>query len=227
MLAPHKEAIFYPESDGKPMAETDTHRNLLLRMVDLLQNAFPESYVSGNICLYYEEGNPRKMISPDTLLCRAQPKAKRRVYHAWEPNSQLDLVMEFSSTHTKREDHHKKKQIYANILKVPYYLIFDPHAMYLHFFELKDVGYQLIESNAQGHWEMPLLGIQVGLEVPNTLRLFDAEGFPILTTAEQEAQRADQAEQRARREAQRADQAEQTIQELQEELERLRKRGDA
>ncbi len=32
MLAPQKEAIFYPESDGKPMAETDTHRDLITRM---------------------------------------------------------------------------------------------------------------------------------------------------------------------------------------------------
>ncbi|MBF0237782.1 MAG: hypothetical protein HQM12_08770 [SAR324 cluster bacterium] len=109
MLAPYKNNdIFYPESDGKPMAETDVHRNLLLGMVDMLQRAFPEAYVSGNICLYYEQGNPHKMISPDSLLCRSQPPHQKRVYLAWEPYAQLDMVMEFSSFSTKRMDHHKK-----------------------------------------------------------------------------------------------------------------------
>ena len=205
MLASQSETIYYPETDGKPMAETDTHRNLLLGMVDLLQNAFPESYVSGNICLYYEQGNPRKMISPDALLCRSQPKSEKRVYLAWKEDSQLDLVMEFSSASTKRVDHHKKKQIYAERLQVPYYLIFDPHALYLHLFEWTPHGYQVAEANAKGHWEMPLLGLEVGLELPNSLRLFNARGYPILKSVEREAKRAEAEAQRAEREAKRAE----------------------
>ena len=255
MLASQSETIYYPETDGKPMAETDTHRNLLLGMVDLLQNAFPESYVSGNICLYYEQGNPRKMISPDALLCRSQPKSEKRVYLAWKEDSQLDLVMEFSSASTKRVDHHKKKQIYAERLQVPYYLIFDPHALYLHLFEWTPHGYQVAEANAKGHWEMPLLGLEVGLELPNSLRLFNARGYPILKSVEREAKRAEaeaqraekeakraEAEaqraekeakraeveaQRAEKEAKRADQAEAENQALREELEKLRSRSNS
>ena len=30
-------------------------------MIDLLRQAFSDAYVSGNICLYYEEGNPKKI----------------------------------------------------------------------------------------------------------------------------------------------------------------------
>lgn len=246
MLALQEQEIFYPESDGKPMAETDVHRNLLLKMAQLLQSAFPKSYVSGNICLYYEQGNPRKMISPDGLLCRSQSKGEKRVYLAWEANAQLDLVLEYSSFSTKREGHHKKKRIYQDILKVPYYVIFDPHAVYLSVFELQKGQYRLLETDEKGHVLLPNLGIQVAIENANSLRLFDKEENLILSDAEknlqrfqeeklradqttewanQETKRADQETKRADQEVKRADQeasrAEQALSELRAEHQRL------
>ncbi|MBF0349514.1 MAG: Uma2 family endonuclease [SAR324 cluster bacterium] len=207
MLATQKKTdIVYPETDGKPMAETDTHRILLLRAADLLQNAFPQAYVSGNICLYYEEGNPRKMISPDSLLCRQQPPHAKRVYLAWEEESQLDLVMEFSSFSTRRMDHHHKKQIYEQILKVPYYVIFDPHAIYLNVFESRKGKYHAVEANEKGMFFLEKLGIYVGLETEGLFRLFNQHQYPIPTSIEREAQRAEQEAQRAEQEAQRAEQ---------------------
>ena len=206
MLAPQKHPVYYPESDGKPMAETDVHRNLIFKMVDLLQAAFPQAYVSGNICLYYEEGNPKKMISPDALLCRAQPPGEKRVYLAWEPDAQLDLVMEFSSRSTHREDHHKKKRIYEQLLKVPYYVIFNPHVVYLNVFALEDGEYRLLETDEQGCFLMEALGLQVAIEHSNSLRLLDGQGRPVLTRAERESQRAEQESQWAEQESQRAEQ---------------------
>ena len=41
MLSSTHDTTIYPESDGKPMAETDTHRDLILLMIDLLRQAFP------------------------------------------------------------------------------------------------------------------------------------------------------------------------------------------
>ena len=197
MLAPQKHPVYYPESDGKPMAETDVHRNLIIKMVDLLQEAYPEAYVSGNICLYYEEGNPKKMISPDALLCSSQPPGEKRVYLAWEEEAPLDLVMEFSSRSTHREDHHKKKRIYEHLLKVPYYVIFNPHVVYLNVFALEAGEYRLLETNEQGCFPLEALGLQVAIEHSNSLRLFDGKGRPVLTRAEREAKRADQEAKRA------------------------------
>lgn len=227
MLAYKTQPVFYPESDGKPMAETDTHRNLLFKMVDMLQNAFPEAYVSGNICLYYEKGNPKKMISPDSLLCRSQKREQKRVYLAWEENAQLDMVVEHSSYSTKKEDHHKKKQIYERILKVPYYVIFDPHVIYLYVFELIDGKYQFVEANETGHYFMSDLNISIAIENSNELRLFDSAGNPIPTSSEKQAQRAELEAQRADKLQSQLEEekrkAEEEKQELLAELERLRK----
>ncbi len=63
--------IFYPESDGKPMAETDKHRDLMTDFIQMLKQHFEnvnDVYVSGNLFLYYEEGNPRKVIAPDVFV---------------------------------------------------------------------------------------------------------------------------------------------------------------
>ena len=52
----------YPTSDGKPMAETDHHRELMFDLIHTLQDYYapePRVYVSGNLLLFYEEGDIR------------------------------------------------------------------------------------------------------------------------------------------------------------------------
>ena len=212
MLSSTHDTTIYPESDGKPMAETDTHRDLILLMIDLLRQAFPDAYVSGNICLYYEEGNPKKMISPDALLCRGQRPQKKRIYRAWEENAQLDLVVEFSSRSTRREDHHKKKRIYQEILRVPYYVIFDPHALYVNAFELQEGEYVTLEINEEFRWNLEDLGVQLAVGQETGVRLYDQEGVLIPTRAERaevraeaESLRAQEAEARAETETRRVE----------------------
>ncbi|HEX7376636.1 MAG TPA: hypothetical protein VF278_05960, partial [Pirellulales bacterium] len=61
----------YPTGDGKPVGETPIHRDNLLDGVRTLQLYFADSplvYVSGNMFVYYEEGNPRKHVSPDVFV---------------------------------------------------------------------------------------------------------------------------------------------------------------
>ena len=183
---PPAKQINYPETDGEPMAETDVHRDLLLETVEMLKMAFPDAYVSGNICLYYEEDNSKKMISPDALVCLAQKPMQKRVYKAWEANAQLDLVMEFSSPATKQVDYRKKKAIYENILRVPYYLIFDPMKRHLDLFELCVTGYCSVPVQMNRRWHLSQMGLQVSVESPHRLRLFDQEGNPIPTPYEKE-----------------------------------------
>jgi hypothetical protein len=57
--------IFYPESDGKPMAETDTHRKLMMDFILMLEDYFENNddvYVSGNLLMYYERDPEKNRI---------------------------------------------------------------------------------------------------------------------------------------------------------------------
>lgn len=105
--APTNGAIIYPESDGKPMAETERHRDALMDALIILIEAFkdkPDVCVSGNMMMYYVEGDPKKSISPDVFVSFGIGKKLRRTYRVWEEGKPPDFVLEFSSDKTHRTD---------------------------------------------------------------------------------------------------------------------------
>ena len=77
--------IHYPERDGKPMAETDVHIDVLIYLREALKDHFrdePQVYVAGNMLLYYEEGNPAACVAPDVFVVQGVAKGERRTYQA-------------------------------------------------------------------------------------------------------------------------------------------------
>lgn len=123
---------FYPESDGKPMAESDLHREIMFTIIHLLQRHFAgrRVYVSGNLLLYYVEGDPRKSVAPDCFVVWDVEPRRRRIYKLWEEGKGPRVVFEVSSKSTKREDLGSKMRLYAQ-LGVEEYYIYDPTSEYL------------------------------------------------------------------------------------------------
>src|SRR5687767_9121508 len=75
-----KSRVEYPTSDGKSMAETDHHRDQMVDAIQVLEHRYADQtdvYVSGNLLIYYEEGNKRKHVSPDVFVAFGVPKRKR------------------------------------------------------------------------------------------------------------------------------------------------------
>jgi Uma2 family endonuclease len=150
---PPAEPISYPESDGRPMAETDVHRDLLVYFIEALQEHYRdrEVYVSGNLLLYYVEGENTKSVSPDCLVALGLDPAPRRVYKTWEEGKVPDLVIEVTSISTKREDQGRKKRLYAQLGVRELWLV-DPLGEYL---GAPFQGYRLVG----GRWiEIPASG---------------------------------------------------------------------
>ncbi len=131
---PRIRKIDYPTGDGKPMAETEIHRDDMMDIIRTLQDYFatePMVCVSGNMLMFYEEGNRRKHVSPDVFVVRGIPKKERENYLIWEEGKAPDLVVELTSKSTKREDQQKPRLLYRDVLKVPEYFLFDPTEDYL------------------------------------------------------------------------------------------------
>jgi Uma2 family endonuclease len=126
--------IFYPDSDGQPMTESDATRDYLLYCVEVLRLYFkgrPNVYVSGNLFIYYEEGNPKASISPDVFVIFGVNNRKRRSYKTWQEGGKLpNFVMEITSRTTRRQDEEEKPRLYAS-LGVEEYFQYDPTADYL------------------------------------------------------------------------------------------------
>lgn len=182
----------YPESDGKPMAETDVHRNLLADLVFTLDNHFrndPDVYVSGNLLVYYVEGNPAKCFAPDVFIVRGVPKGQRRIYKLWEEGVAPQMVIELTSRKTWREDLQTKWEL-SRELGVQEYFIFDPEYDYLDDplvgYRLEDGKYVMLEIKDH-HIQSEVLGLEL-VDTGETLRLFDpATGQFLPNTSESAA----------------------------------------
>lgn len=214
-----------PESDGRPMAETDVHINLLTALRHALKQYFRERhdvYVSGNIFLYYrDEQGHRKNVSPDILVVFGIEKKERRIYKLEDEGKAPDVVIELISAETKAKDLGEKRYIYAT-LGVKEYYIFDPLHETL---QPALRGYQLVEGEYAPMTGTNLLSPALGLELREeggTLRLYDSEtGTRLLTPEEAEAAR-NEAEAKAARESAQREAAEAEVARLREELAKLR-----
>jgi Uma2 family endonuclease len=136
----------YPTSDGRPMAETDDHRDLMLELIETLRmyyQASPRVYVSGNLLVFYERGNKRRHLSPDVFVVRGIAKHNRPNYLIWEEGKAPEVAIELTSSSTKKEDLVKKFALYRDVLKVREYFLFDPHQDYL---QPQLQGYRLVKG---------------------------------------------------------------------------------
>jgi Uma2 family endonuclease len=192
------------------MGETEKHRDLMIYCIEALRAYFadnPEVYVSGNNFLYYEEGNSRKVVSPDCYVVFGVPMRQRDLYKVWEEGGKRpNVIFEFTSKKTRKEDTHRKRPLYEQVLQVPEYFLFDPTGDYL---KPSLQGFRLVEGqytpllSLDGRLHSQQLGLD--LEAEGTLvRFYDPTGKPLLTPLEQ-AQRAESEAQRAESEAQRAE----------------------
>jgi Uma2 family endonuclease len=145
--------VTYPDSDGLPMAESDAARDYLIYGVEALDSYFQEYanvYVSGNLFIYYEQGNPKAVVAPDVFVVFGAEKKKRPSYKTWEEQDKLpDFVLEITSKSTASEDRGIKRGLYA-YLGVKEYFQYDPTADYL---KPSLQGFRLIEGNY-----LPIMG---------------------------------------------------------------------
>ena len=126
--APAAAPIHYPSSDGKPMAENDAQRDAIMYGIGALARHFRDRrdvYVSGDLLIYYEKGNPRVSIAPDVFVVFGVEKRRRPNYKLWEEGRAPAFVLEVASPSTWREDVGRKRSVYAR-LGVREYWQYDP-----------------------------------------------------------------------------------------------------
>ena len=139
--------IEYPDTDGLPMAESDFQRQYLSYAVEVLRIYFQnhsDVYVSGNLFIYYEQGNPKAVVAPDVFVVFGVAKRDRFSYKLWlESNKAPDFILEITSKSTVGEDQGVKRGVYA-FLGVKEYFQYDPTGDYL---EPQLKGLRLVEGN--------------------------------------------------------------------------------
>jgi Uma2 family endonuclease len=193
--------IYYPESDGKPMGETDVHIDAVIYLREALRDYFrddPQVYVAGNMLLYYEEGNPVACVAPDVFVVQGVAKRERRTYRLWDEGQPPSVVFEITSRGTRLEDLGTKRAVYA-MLGVQEYFLYDPLGEYLRpplqGYRLQEGEYQRIPPEADGGLISQTLVLELRVEEGRLRLVNPATGELLLTPAEaQAARRAAEAE---------------------------------
>ncbi len=211
----------------------------------------PTSYSTDNFLvatdlnLYYDVRHPLWYKRPDWYVVLGVPRTSdqddlRLSYVMWQEGVAPFLVVELLSPGTEQEDLGKtlrevnkpptKWQVYEQILRVPYYVVYDRYTNRLRVFRIEGTRYQELLLPKQRLW---LEEIELGLGIWRGtyegvaglwLRWYDANNqwIPIPTEqAEQERQRAEQESQRAEQERQRAEQERQRAEQERQRAERL------
>ena len=204
--APAAADVYYPASDGQPVAETDVHRTLMFELIGMLQAFFradPHVYISGNLFVYYQEGDPRQVVAPDVFVVHGVRDRQRRTYKLWEEGVVPAVVFELTSRSTRREDLRTKYALYER-LGVREYFLFDPLGEYLRppcrGYRLEQGRYRPLPPAEDGS----LWSVALGLALHGRgeqLRLYDPAGQRWLPTPQEEAAARRVAEERASVEA--------------------------
>ena len=113
--------VFYPETDGVPLPDGFYQEPLFVRTVSTLRGHFrdrPDVAVSGNTFVYYEQGNPRRFVSPDCYVAfnvDLDHIFYRNTYRVWEMGKPPDFALEIASENTAAHDVRGKPALYASI----------------------------------------------------------------------------------------------------------------
>jgi Uma2 family endonuclease len=245
-----------PSEDAEEPGLPDTYHYI---QAEFLNHTFcPGNYPSEQVFsaidlnLYYDVHHPNWYKRPDWFGCVGvdrlyEQKDLRLSYVVWQEGVNPFIVVELLSPGTEKEDLGQtlrdvqqpptKWAVYEQILRIPYYVVFDRYQDILRIFQLNGGRYQQLNLNQPRLW-LEEIGIGIGLWQGSYqgierlwLRWYDPQGNWIPTPeeiteqerqrAEQERQRAEQERQRAEQERQRAEQERQRVAALIEQLRSL------
>ncbi len=219
--------IFYPSSDGEPLAESYDHLYVIMTTLAMLLAHLQgqQATVLADQFLYYAQGFPRLRVAPDVMVIFDVPPGGRDNYKTWEEGQVPAVIFEMTSPGTRTRDDIEKKHLYES-LGVTEYWQFDPRGEWI---PEKLRGYRLygeeepiyipitnersevlqlrlvVEDKIIGFYRLddgtkllPLAELNIALQQQIQQTTAEAE------KAEAEAQRAESESQRAESEAQKA-----------------------
>jgi Uma2 family endonuclease len=181
--------IFYPYSDGKPMAENTIQARWIVSLYNnlhaLLKEA--EAFIAADIFWYPVKGDVRTVIAPDVLVALGRPRGERYSYHQWrEEGVAPQVVFEVVSPSNSASEMAAKLAFYERY-GVEEYVVLYPEQHYFEAYERLG-GKLALAASGPWTWSSPLLGISFRREA-GELTAYYPDGSAFLSFAELMEQR--------------------------------------
>ena len=145
-----------------------TQRKITLESLDLVSAVWPEFQVFSELLILYPltEADLKKptRVCPDNMVIVHD----ERIDAVGSFNVPLQpvgptLILEYVSQGNQRKDYIDNRVRYANDLKVPFYLLFEPEPQKLTVLQLKGTKYVTVKPNSDGRLAIPPLELEVAL----------------------------------------------------------------
>jgi Uma2 family endonuclease len=233
-----------PEDPGLPDVFHPMQAQLLSETFQPAVVPASARFMGTDLNLYYDSRHTQWYKRPDWFVAlgvasAATVKELRWSYVIWQESVPPFLVVELLSPGTEDEDLGQtlrvvdkpptKWQVYEQILRVPYYVVFDRYSSELRVFKLNGIAYEALDLPEPRHW---LTEIQLGIGVwqgayggteGQWIRWYDQAGWiPTLQEQAEQAQvQAEQAQAQAEQAQAQAEQAETRAEQAETRAERL------
>ncbi|MBW4508412.1 MAG: Uma2 family endonuclease [Scytonematopsis contorta HA4267-MV1] len=216
-------SVFYPESDGQPMADNTKQYTWIVTIKENLEILFKsrdDVFIAGDLFWFPVEGDPDIRQAPDVLVVFGRPKGHRGSYKQWsENNIPPQVVFEILSPGNTTKEMANKFSFYQRHGVEEYY-IYDPEKITLKgWLRSENILKPIKEING---WVSPHLGINFQM-TPETLSIYYPDGRKFLTPVEnddlREQERREKEQERLEKEQERREK-EQALQELEQERQR-------
>lgn len=183
--------VTYPESDGKPMAESMLQYQWIVTIRENLAQLFRDRtdvLVAADNFIYPVEGNPRITTAPDVYVAIGRPAGLRSSYLVWEEGNLFpQVVFEILSPGNTVGEMDRKRLFYQRY-GVQEYVIYNPDHPHLEVWTRS--RRRLVEVSDSHNWVSPLLSIRFDMS-GEELVIHHPDGRPFLTVLEASLQ-ADQ-----------------------------------
>ncbi len=123
--------VIYPDTDGLPLPDNLLQEPFFIELLATLKSFFEglNALVSGNTIIYYVEGDPTLSVAPDCYIAfgvdRALLLERHLTYRVWDAGKFPDFVLEIGSPSTANNDLGPKRDLYARLGALEYWL-YDP-----------------------------------------------------------------------------------------------------
>ncbi|MDK2412691.1 Uma2 family endonuclease [Aphanizomenon sp. PH219] len=195
-----------PDSNGTFVKNWQEHPQSILltdSIKPVLQKLYPDSqyFIGQDLGIYWRITEPpeKGAEAPDWFYVPSVPPTlngkTRRSYVLWQEFIAPSIVLEFVSGNGAEERDKTpwkgKFWIYEQVIRTPFYGIYEVNKASIEVYELIGGQYQLLAANERGHYPITSMGVELGLwqseylamDLP-WLRWWDLQGNLLLTGEE-------------------------------------------
>jgi Uma2 family endonuclease len=175
---------YYPLHEEDDVPETPDHESAVRYARDALAVRFPDWFITGNVCVYWERGNTSAYQAPDVFVVKAPlSEPVTRVYQLWK-QPPIAFVLEVGSRPTFRTDVGPKVELYQEKIKAAGYCHIDLDHKIKRLWRLEAGVYEPIAPEANDRLRSQELELEFDLDADGYVRIYTLDGEILLTHEE-------------------------------------------